>query len=173
MKGQTQVVAVIISVVLASIVLLVGLILYSNVDVVTRSIINQSDAFVSTTVVNESLTTGNQTQATDNFPLVTTGLVIMEVNHTANVATTLTTTGAKNYTIISLENGTIQIQGINGDNRTNITYRYLTGDAFSAYDNTIDQGYNGFDLGAVIPLILFAAAIIGLLATAFAFGRNQ
>lgn len=55
---------------------------------------------------------------------------------------------------------------------SSIDHSQLTVDASTSVNDTATQVYNGFDIGAVIPLVLFATAIIGVLLAAFSFGRQ-
>lgn len=54
---------------------------------------------------------------------------------------------------------------------SNIDHASLSTTASTAINKTTAQTYAGFNLGSVIPLILFAVAIIGIIAYAFARGK--
>lgn len=60
-----------------------------------------------------------------------------------------------------------------GTFESSVGHGSLTSAASTQINQTVTQTYNGFDIGAVIPLVLFATAIIGVLLAAFSFARNQ
>ena len=56
-----------------------------------------------------------------------------------------------------------------GEFESNVNHADLTSDASSAVNETAEQTYNGFELGALLPYILFAVAILVVLIGALAF----
>lgn len=54
---------------------------------------------------------------------------------------------------------------------SNIDHSEISTTASTAINKTTAQTYSGFNLGSVMPLILFAVAIIGIIAYAFGRGR--
>lgn len=176
-KGQTEVTAGIVGVILAGLILLIGVLVYGSVNTALDDVTNTTSTFLRY-ATNETLDTNGpganvvQLNVTNNVPLSRSGLAIAYgSNSTTWVA--LTQSGVNNYSIIDVANGTISIGGVGTGNDTVINYTYFSGDAYGAYGSTNSQVYNGFDLGSVIPLVLFASLVIGLLVAAFAFARNQ
>jgi len=54
---------------------------------------------------------------------------------------------------------------------SNIDHSSISTTASTAINKTTAQTYAGFNLGSVIPLIMFAVAIISIIAYAFVRGR--
>jgi hypothetical protein len=50
-----------------------------------------------------------------------------------------------------------------------ISYTGYTGDGYSAFDKMNDSAYSGFKLGSVLPYVIIAMAVLGIIVMAFKF----
>jgi hypothetical protein len=60
------------------------------------------------------------------------------------------------------------IDGTTNNSAWSCDYSYKR-DGYASYESMADQGYNAFSIATIIPLIVIAIVIIGLLFTAFRF----
>jgi len=153
MKGQSMdIVSKILPAIVVGMLLIVGLLLVSNFDNVTRS----NDAFIKGPVSNENLGTGPGNYTTANSPIATEEPVTLVTNATAG-----------NITVTDVDAGNVEVTDIGAADDANITYSYLGGGAWDSADQTLNNSYSGFDLGSILPLVIFAAVIISILIAAF------
>lgn len=160
MKGQA-IIQQIIPAIVIPMLLVVGLLVYANFSESVR----ESDVYV-IDVADESLGTGVDNHTVDNVPMSETGCSVVIVTNDSGTLT------SSNYTITDYETGTINVHTCE-DVALTIDYCYLGGDAWDAYDSTSDNTYAGFNLASILPLVIFAAAIISIIVGAFLiFGRR-
>lgn len=159
---------VILTVVVFAFVLVTGIIAYGYVQDVART----QSSFEVIVSANETLNSTNGALATvpavmtvDNTPLKDASLTV----YIENASDSFLLTQGTGYTVTDIDSGiNIIDETQNGSDKSVVaTYTYYGGTAQESIEKVGNQTYAGFNLGSVIPLILFAVAIISIIAYAF------
>lgn len=161
--------SVVITVVFIAMLLVVGLIVYGTFQDQART----QAIFEIKVTANETLNSTNgalahvpAAMATDHTPVKDTSFTVYIQNASYSKPLVLNT----GYTVTDIDAGINIIDTTqNGSDKSVVaTYTYYGGTAQNAIEKVGTQTYAGFNLGSVIPLILFAVAIIGIIGYAFA-----
>jgi len=158
----------VISVIMIAFVLTVGLIAYSMFHDSART----QSAFEISVAANETLNSTNGALATVPAAMSTDNTPVKDASFTVyieNASASFLLTQGTGYTITDIDAGINIIDELNNGSDKSVVavYTYYGGTGQNAIEKVGTQTYAGFNLGSVIPLILFAVAIISIIAYAF------
>lgn len=149
-------VKVVVSVILVAFGLLMGVMIFGNIHSRTRVLEVWEQPSV-----NDTLALVNNTWvAVTNTPINT--------DETVTVTNTSLTVNTGNYSTNTTHIRLLAVGENYDDGNYDVSYTYYGGDAYDQLEATADQTYSGYQLGSLIPYILFAVAIIVVLLKAFA-----
>jgi len=149
----------ILMVVVIPLVLIISLFIYSNFQQATMSTWEQD-------VSNESFTGLN---APENVTLSQPPLVEDSLTLYNNSDKTGELVEGTDYTVHSFEDGKVEITSpVNGD--AYAYYKGHGGSGFNSQEQVNSNAYSGFNLAAILPLVIAGVTILLVVIGAFAFG---
>jgi len=168
---MANIAATISTILVVAMMLIIGAAVFSTFHADQRT-----DAAYELNIVKENIGIGAAGNVTLNNPVKYDSTYSLTCNGTA-------ITRGTNYTV-NFDTGKITYIGANNVTKgmcatspavlgVNATYTYYGGTAFNSVEKVGTQTFNAFQLGAMLPYVLAAVALIGILIAGFAVGRRE
>lgn len=157
----------VVSVIMIAFVLTVGVIAYGTFHDAART----QSAFEINVIANETLNSTNGALATVPAIMSTDNTPVKDASFTVyieNASASFLLTQGTGYTITDIDTGINIIDETNNGSDKSVVavYTYYGGTGQESIEKVGTQTYAGFNLGSIMPLLLFAVAIISIIAYA-------